>query len=227
MVTDGGVQVAGHEAVDTDVVRPPAVGQVDGHRLQGALAGRVRAAAEAAYGGDGRDVDDGTATATDEVGMSAAGHLHGRGDIEGEGLVPARSGGAQERAVATDTGVVDDRVEVPGPDGEVIHRSSCRFVVGDVRSEGDGPAAAVLDTLPGVLGSPGVDVEDADGGSLGGQQHCRGRPGTQELSGAAGPGHQSRPACHAGAVSVGVPSDVEPLVRRHAVHQVTGRDFSP
>ncbi len=150
-----GGDIAGGDGIDADAVFGEFVGHQHGEALDAAFGGGVTghedAALEAEHGGH---VNDFAALPLgNHLTCGGLGEEEGRGEIDGEDVVPILGGVLGEGLSANDAGVVHEDIEPP----EVCHDigNECRggfFCGGEVNRIGFGLAAEGFDLCDGLFG---------------------------------------------------------------------------
>jgi hypothetical protein len=204
LVVHVGLDAAGGDAVDGDLL----VAGVDGHAahesLDGALGARVDGVLGHALGlaGDGAHEDD--AAADGQVLVGLAGDEELAAGVDAHDAVVLLLGHVLHVAEGDDARVGADDVELAEVLDGLVHHLDGLGDVADVGLDGDGVAAHLLDLLDELVGGLlGVGVVDDDLGAAAGELN-----GHRRANATAGAGDEGDLAIEAGGVDLGRHCDV-------------------
>jgi hypothetical protein len=204
LVVHVGLDAAGRDAVDGDLL----VAGVDGHAahkgLDGALGARVDGVLGHALGlaGDGAHEDDAAADRQVLVGLPGDEEL--AAGVDAHDAVVLLLGHVLHVAEGDDAGVGADNVELAEVLDGLVHHLDGLGDVADVGLDGDGVAAHLLDLLDELVGGfLGVGVVDDDLGAAAGELN-----GHRRANATAGAGDEGDLAIEAGGVDLGRHCDV-------------------
>jgi hypothetical protein len=170
LVLAWGLDGAGKDGVDADVVRAELVGEGAGEADEGGLGGDVDGKARGRDDpGDRTHINDGAALALLHAGKNGLGDEELVLEVEGEGAVPGGGGYVFGGVAGVVAGVVDEDVE-SGVGGEEGGEGAVEGgLVGEVAGEVDGRVRVMGEAGEEGLGGGVVAIEEEDLGALGGE----------------------------------------------------------
>src|SRR4051794_14920425 len=160
---------ARRDRVRGDPERPQLDGQGLREALQARLGGRVVHLTAVAERRGAGEVDDAAPVVLGHEPLDLAGHQEGPAQVDGQHGVPVVVGHLEEHVVADDPGVVDQHRGAAEPVGDALHGGGDLLAVGDVDTDGEGPAACGGDGGHRGVAGRLVEVQHGDGHPVGGQ----------------------------------------------------------